>query len=266
MKISQIPENTSPVSTDYILSEQTSPTPTTKRVKLLNLIALVFSGQNDGWFNANETITYGGSSNTFSCSAALAAVLQIGDKIKITQTTTKYFYIINIVGTTVTVTGGNDYTLINAAITAIYYSHSQSPVGFPQWFSYTPTWTATTTNPTLGNGVLNGRFTINGRTVTIVGTLSVGSTTTMGSGVYYWALPVQNSTNSVYFGSFQARRTGSALFIGVPYVGSSTGYDGSTPTNKFSVWPYNSGSQFTNSSPAVWANTDIFGWTLTYEI
>jgi hypothetical protein len=40
-----------------------------------------------------------------------------GDKIKLTQTTVKYFYIVGVANTLLTVTGGSDYTVANAAIT-----------------------------------------------------------------------------------------------------------------------------------------------------
>lgn len=58
------------------------------------------------------------------------------------------------------------------------------------WTSYTPTWTAVTTNPTIGNGTLEGAFCRIGKLVIFRVTLLFGSTTTAGSGIYEWALPV----------------------------------------------------------------------------
>lgn len=107
-----------------------------------------FSGIHDGWVDANETLTYA-SATTFTCSAALAAILGAGDRIKLTQTTVKYFYVVSVSGTTITVTGGSDYTLANAAITLPFYSHAVTPVGFPGSFAFAPTktgWTSTTKN------------------------------------------------------------------------------------------------------------------------
>jgi hypothetical protein len=83
---------------------------------------------------------------------------QKGDKIKLTQTTAKYFYIIAISysspNTTVTVTGGSDYTVANAAITLPYFSKIENPQGFPEFFAVTaPTFSSTgtgfTNQPTL---------------------------------------------------------------------------------------------------------------------
>ncbi|MCP9209276.1 hypothetical protein [Streptomyces cucumeris] len=60
---------------------------------------------------------------------------------------------------------------------------------FAAWTSYTPAWTAATTNPVLGNGTLAGRYLKVGRTCTAHINLITGSTTTYGAGNYAWALP-----------------------------------------------------------------------------
>lgn len=102
------------------------------------------AGPYDGWVAANETWTYASATTFTTASSALAGVLQVGDRIKLTQTTVKYFYVIGISGTTITITGGTDYTLANAAITLPFYSHEVSPTGFPAAFNFTATWTGVT--------------------------------------------------------------------------------------------------------------------------
>lgn len=62
---------------------------------------------------------------------------------------------------------------------------------FGAWTAYTPTWTAATTNPVLGNGTLVGRYMKIGRVVVAHINLTTGSTTTYGSGNYTFSLPVQ---------------------------------------------------------------------------
>jgi hypothetical protein len=57
-------------------------------------------------------------------------------RVKLTQTTTKYFIITAVSAfsggnTTITVYGGTDYTLANAAISGPYYSVVKAPYGFP---------------------------------------------------------------------------------------------------------------------------------------
>lgn len=54
----------------------------------------------------------------------------------LTQTTVKYFTIFAVSGTTVSITGGTDYTLVNAPITLPSYSKAASPSGYPGWFNY----------------------------------------------------------------------------------------------------------------------------------
>jgi hypothetical protein len=62
------------------------------------------------------------------------------------------------------------------------------------WTAYTPTWTAPTTNPVLGNGTLTGQYMVqNGKTVHYRIVLIMGSTTTYGSGMYLLSLPVASS-------------------------------------------------------------------------
>lgn len=95
----------------------------------------------DGWIAAGETWTYA-SATTFTISGDKTGKYQKGDKIKLTQTTVKYFYIINVAfsgeTTTVTVTAGSVYSLANAAITAPAFSRVALPFGFPEWFEYSP--------------------------------------------------------------------------------------------------------------------------------
>lgn len=57
------------------------------------------------------------------------------------------------------------------------------------WTTYTPTWTAASSNPSLGNGTLLGRYSQIGKTVAFRIFLSIGSTTTQGSGTWRFALP-----------------------------------------------------------------------------
>lgn len=131
-----------------------------------------FAGPHDGWVAANETWTYA-SATTFTCSANLIAQIQTGDKLKLTQTTIKYFSVVSTSGTTVTLTGGTDYTLANAAITAPFYSHEASPAGFPTWFAYTATITGNSATPTN-----NCYFAVDGHSCTFIFNISGTSNAT----------------------------------------------------------------------------------------
>lgn len=54
-----------------------------------------------------------------------------GMRVKLTQSTVKYFIITAVSATTITVYGGTDYTLANAAISAVSVSSVKAPFGFP---------------------------------------------------------------------------------------------------------------------------------------
>lgn len=94
-----------------------------------------------GWTYANETWAYA-SATTITVPSGAASKYQKGDKIKIVQTTAKYFYITAVADTVLTVTGGTDYTVANATIETPQYSRASNPLGFPHWFNYTPTYSA----------------------------------------------------------------------------------------------------------------------------
>lgn len=95
-------------------------------------------GVDNGWVSAGETWTYAGADSptfTFTISGDKTAKYYPGMKVKLTQTTVKYFIITKVAysapNTTVTIYGGTDYTLANAAISSNYYSMVRVPAGFP---------------------------------------------------------------------------------------------------------------------------------------
>jgi len=92
-----------------------------------------------GWITGIGTWSYSSAdapSFVISINADVTALISVGMRIKLTQTTVKYF-IVTAVGaygggaTLVTVYGGTDYTLANAAITVPFYSSEKIPFGFP---------------------------------------------------------------------------------------------------------------------------------------
>ncbi len=93
---------------------------------------------NDGWVDASaDTWTYASADSptfTFTITGDFTAILTPGTRLKLTQTTVKYFIVtavsVSSGTTTVTIYGGTDYTLANAAISANYYSRVKGPAGF----------------------------------------------------------------------------------------------------------------------------------------
>ena len=122
---------------------------------------------NDGWIPADQSWAYA-SATTITVPSGAASRYSVGDKIKLTQTTVKYFYVVGVADTVLTITGGTDYTLANAAITDNYYSKATSPVGFPGWFAYTPSLSANGSMTYTSTTVNLARFKMDGNMVTLV--------------------------------------------------------------------------------------------------
>lgn len=84
-----------------------------------------------GWTPAGETWTYA-SATTFTVSGDQTDKYTKGAKLKLTNSTTKYFYVVSSSysspNTTVTVTGESD--LASGSITSPYYSYADVPQGF----------------------------------------------------------------------------------------------------------------------------------------
>jgi hypothetical protein len=125
-------------------------------------------GQTDGWtLDDAATWTYV-SATTFTVPGDYTTKFSKGTRIKLTQTTVKYFVVTaSSFGsgvTTVTITGGTDYTLANAAISANYYSYAANPQGYPDWFNYTPTYVGFSADPPSSSA----RFSVVGRACSLI--------------------------------------------------------------------------------------------------
>jgi hypothetical protein len=87
-----------------------------------------------GWETLPITLTYSSADDpTFvaSASADPRDYLSVGMKLEVTQGTVRYFFITALSATTVTMYGGTDYDLANAAIDSVRFSSVKAPYGFP---------------------------------------------------------------------------------------------------------------------------------------
>lgn len=120
-----------------------------------------------GWIAGAGTWTYA-SATTFTVAGNVTAFFTPGTKLRLTQTTTKYFYVLSssysAPNTTITITGGTDYTLANAAITAPAYSYMSNPQGFPHWFNFLATVSGTGGSAgAFAEGLVYQKFRIDGK-------------------------------------------------------------------------------------------------------
>ena len=133
------------------------------------------------------------------------------------------------------------------------------------WVSFTPVWTASTTNPTIGNGTLSGKYRRIGDSIEVSIGLSIGTTTSLGSGAWTFAHPSLvpdltkieqastlrivgvaegNSGGATQIGSVEASSTG-LLIRGALNVGAA---------------------QWSPVYPAAWVNTNVLTINATYPV
>lgn len=87
-----------------------------------------------GWNLITGSWTYSsvdGPTGVITVPTDATTAYSVGMRIRLTQTTVKYFIITAVTATTLTVYGGTDYTLANAAISLISFSLMKIPFGFP---------------------------------------------------------------------------------------------------------------------------------------
>ena len=87
-----------------------------------------------GWIFDSDIWVYVSATQFKITGKDVTARFPVGTKIKLTQTTVKYFYVTAAAfstDTTVTVTGGSLYSLVNATIANPYYSYVETPQGYP---------------------------------------------------------------------------------------------------------------------------------------
>lgn len=114
------------VETDLVAALAQVPGATTVNTALQNIV----TAYTTGWSVASGTAWTYASSSTVNVPSGAASIYQVNDKIKITQTTAKYFYVTAVADTLLTLSGGGTYTVANASITAQWYSRVRNPKGW----------------------------------------------------------------------------------------------------------------------------------------
>lgn len=220
----------------------------------------------DGWIAVPDTWTYV-SATTFKITGSdVTAKFPVGTKLKLTQTTAKYFYVTAASfssDTTVTVTGGTDYTLANAAITSPNLSYDATPQGFPQYFTFAPGFT----NWTIGTGGSAGNiaeFALIGKTVFVRLKSILGTSGQSVSGEPTFNLPVTASANHANFDSPNRvwMLAGGAGFSGYVRLNSTTA---AKIVPMVASGTYVSDGTVSSTTPATWAAGEYFTTSFNYE-
>jgi len=127
----------------------------------------------DGWIYDTDTWTYVSTTSFKVSGKDVRYRFPKGTKIKLVQSgIKKYFYVVATdysADTTITITGGSDYSLVSGTISGQAYSYAAAPQNFPKRFAYTPivTYAGETTNPTSITTTFH--FSINGSLVSVIG-------------------------------------------------------------------------------------------------
>jgi hypothetical protein len=128
------------------------------------------------------------------------------------------------------------------------------------WQSYTVSWTAATTNPSIGNGTLSGRYVQIGKTVIGTIKLVIGSTTTYGSGKWRFSLPVTAKSSGLnYLGKWVIEDAGTTYYEGNLIL------DSAGSNVEFFIRNQNSSAEFNSTTPISWAENDQLMISIVYE-
>lgn len=124
--------------------------------------------------------------------------------------------------------------------------------------SYTPSWTAASVNPSIGNGTITGIASKVGRAVTVQLRVVMGSTTTYGTGIWAFSVPYVPSTTLPAVGTVHAVDSGTTNYVGL----CETATDGTAR-----VFVYgDAANAYGASVPFTWANTDVLTLSITYFV
>jgi hypothetical protein len=130
------------------------------------------------------------------------------------------------------------------------------------WTSYTPAWTSSGTNPTMGATTLNGRYMLIGKTCLVSITITVGSGFAAGTGTYLFSLPFASANAGVnYLGT--ARLSAASVWIGQVTLGANSSVMNATfPSNSTTTTAANMGA----AAPVAPASGNALTMSLAYQI
>jgi hypothetical protein len=153
-------------------------------------------------------------------------------------------------------------TWVNGTVTAAMMneiSSSLHAIG-DAWIPFTPSWTAGTTAPSLGNGTATGAYSAHGKTIHFRAKVTMGSTTTYGAGSYFLTVPFQPLTGlTPHLEVFANDVSAGTYYTGKTYFTASTTVGMAIHT----TLPYM--VALNPSAPFTWATGDSFEIYGTYE-
>lgn len=151
-------------------------------------------------------------------------------------------------------------TVLTAAQLNTQVRDNLKAIGDP-WTAYAPSWTAATSNPVISNGTIVGRHVAAGKLIHFRVVITMGSTTTFGTGQYSISLPVAAHGTGLQFLLGEATVAGGAnRVVGRIAAAGTTAVlycDATTAGNPLRA--------VTPTVPATFANGSVLTITGTYE-
>lgn len=121
--------------------------------------------------------------------------------------------------------------------------------------AYTPALTSGGTAPSLGNGTIAGTYFRNGAITTVAGELTIGSTTTLGTGILKISLPYAMKNDINFAGGVVYMNIGGTIYEGFAQI--------ATGSSVIELLRDTSGS-VTYNSPAAFGTGDFIRWSVTF--
>ena len=128
------------------------------------------------------------------------------------------------------------------------------------WETWTPAWTGATTNPVLGNGTVSGKYTQINRLIIAQVSYYMGSTTTFGSGIWRFGVPVTAASHTAYANIGYGRCYDASAATTYLVAALWDVFD----TTRVWIQSHQTGI-FASTAPFTWANTDELHFTIVYE-
>lgn len=125
--------------------------------------------------------------------------------------------------------------------------------------SYTPTWKGDSSDPSLGDGTISGNWARKGKKITQSVYLTMGSTTTYGTGNWYFQLVFGTAVKNRVTNQVIGFDNGTAFRVGAAVISS-------TSSPKIYMISNDGTNNWAPSRPHTWASGDYLYFTIEYEL
>jgi hypothetical protein len=206
---------------------------------------------------SGNTFTSGMTATTISATS-LSALTVTSPTVSATTVTSR-----TVSATTLSALTATSTTISATSVSAITFNLSGSQIE-SAWTSYTPVWTASGTNPVIGNGTIEGYYKLIGKTCFVRGNIAMGSTTTFGTGEWYVSMPVTAVHADAILMTVTLLDNGSAWY-NATMAGGRAGFNTKAPMQYVNI-ANGTASDVNPTQPFTWTTSDRFIWNGSYEI